>query len=225
MFQWADAGVTPAVIASYANALRWITGAGNPWTARQVLSILTNHTYAGLVVHGYAFREGCHPPLIDREVYHRVQNLIAARRTGVPGRHGGRTGITWIVRGLLICGGCGRPMSTHTVRTGPVIRRYYTAAHCHGDIIWPRSACKQAIRTMYYVPLIMRGCISVPLNCGRAGAVQRRYGRGARDRNRRLDRDRHLSRPDVEGTGNHRERSSPGNRLLRGHWQSADRDD
>ena len=47
MFQWADAGVTPAVIASFANALRWITGAGNPWTARQVLSILTNHTYAG----------------------------------------------------------------------------------------------------------------------------------------------------------------------------------
>jgi len=33
-----------------------------------------------------------------------------------------------------------------------------TAAHCHGDIIWPRSACKQAIRTMYCVPLIMRGC-------------------------------------------------------------------
>ena len=56
MFQWADAGVTPAVIASFANALRWITGAGNPWTARQVLSILTNHTYAGLVVQGFAFR-------------------------------------------------------------------------------------------------------------------------------------------------------------------------
>jgi len=138
MFQWADAGVTPGVIASFANALRWITGAGNPWTARQVLSILTNHTYAGLVVHGFAFREGCHPPLIDREVYHRVQNLIAARRTGVPGRHGGRTGITWIVRGLLICGGCGRPMSTHTVRTGPVIRRFYRCRSTAGG----REPCK-----------------------------------------------------------------------------------
>ena len=138
MFQWADAGVTPGVIASFANALRWITGAGNPWTARQVLSILTNHTYAGLVVHGFAFREGCHPPLIDREVYHRVQNLIAARRTGVPGRHGGRTGFTWIVRGLLICGGCGRPMSTHTVRTGPVIRRFYRCRSTAGG----REPCK-----------------------------------------------------------------------------------
>jgi hypothetical protein len=45
--------------------LRWITGGGNPWTARQVRSILTNHTYAGLVVHGFAFRDGCHAVLAE----------------------------------------------------------------------------------------------------------------------------------------------------------------
>ena len=151
MFQWADAGVTPAVIASFANALRWITGAGNPWTARQVLSILTNHTYAGLVVHGFAFREGRHPPLIDREIYHRVQNLIAARRTGVPGRHGGRTGITWIVRGLLIRGGCGRPMSTHTVRTGPVIRRYYRRRSTAGG----RERCKSVMVAAHEIETVV----------------------------------------------------------------------
>ena len=60
MFQWAEAGMTPSVIAGYANALRWITGAGNPWTARQVLAILGNHVYAGLVMHGSWLREGCH---------------------------------------------------------------------------------------------------------------------------------------------------------------------
>ena len=125
MFQWAAQGITPSVIASYANALRWITGAGKPWTARQVLSILSNHVYAGLVVHGFAFVEGCHPALIDRDTYHKVQNLIAARRTGVAGRHGGRSGITWIVLGFLICGKCGRLMSSHAVRSGPVIRPYY----------------------------------------------------------------------------------------------------
>lgn len=125
MFRWAASGVTPSVIASYANALGWITGGGNPWTARHVLSILKNHVYAGLVVHGFGFREGCHPALIDREVYHEVQNLIAGRRTGVPGRQGIGTSITWSLRGLLHCGNCGRPMSTHTVRSGPVIRCYY----------------------------------------------------------------------------------------------------
>jgi len=28
MFQWASQGITPSVIASYANALGWITGGG-----------------------------------------------------------------------------------------------------------------------------------------------------------------------------------------------------
>ena len=102
MFKWADAGVTPSVIASCANALRWITGGGNPWTARQVLSILTNHTYAGLVVHGFAFRDGCHQALIDRELYHRVQNQIVGRRTGVPGRRGGRATFQWVLRASCV---------------------------------------------------------------------------------------------------------------------------
>jgi DNA invertase Pin-like site-specific DNA recombinase len=138
MFQWADAGVTPAVIASFANALRWITGAGNPWTARQVLSILTNHTYAGLVVHGFAFRDGCHQALVDRELYHRVQNLIIGRRTGVPGRRGGRATFQWVLRGILLCGKCDRPMSTHTVRFGPVVRCYYRCRSTAGG----REPCK-----------------------------------------------------------------------------------
>ena len=138
MFKWADAGVTPSVIASCANALRWITGGGNPWTARQVLSILTNHTYAGLVVHGFAFRDGCHQALIDRELYHRVQNQIVGRRTGVPGRRGGRATFQWVLRGILRCGKCDRPMSTHTVRFGPVIRCYYRCRSTAGG----REPCK-----------------------------------------------------------------------------------
>ncbi len=138
MFKWADAGVTPSVIASCANALRWITGGGHPWTARQVPSILTNHTYAGLVVHGFAFRDGCHAALVDRELYHRVQNLIVGRRTGRPGRRGGGATFPWVLRGILRCGKCNRPMSTHTVRLGPVIRCYYRCRSTAGG----REACK-----------------------------------------------------------------------------------
>jgi hypothetical protein len=51
--------------------------------------------------HGIGFREGCHSALIDRELYHEVQNWIAARRTVIPGRHGGSSGIVWIVLGVL----------------------------------------------------------------------------------------------------------------------------
>ncbi len=147
MFKWAEAGVTPSVIASCANALRWITGGGNPWTARHVLSILTNHTYAGLVVHGFGFHEGCHPALVDRELYHRVQNLIAGRRTGIPGRRGGRATFPWVLRGILRCGGCGRLMSTHTVRSGPVIRCYYRCRSTAGG----REACKGVMISAYEI--------------------------------------------------------------------------
>ncbi len=138
MFRWAASGITPSVIASYANALRWTTGSGKPWTARQVLSLLGNHVYAGLVVQGFGFRKGCHPELIDRELYHKVQNLIAGRRTGVLGRRGSGAGIPWILRGLLHCGSCGRLMSTHTVRSNPVIRCYYRCRSTAGG----REACK-----------------------------------------------------------------------------------
>jgi site-specific DNA recombinase len=62
MFHWAEEGVTPSVIATYANALRWVTGGGNPWTTRQVLAILGNHVYAGLV----STIRGCAKDVIQR---------------------------------------------------------------------------------------------------------------------------------------------------------------
>ena len=125
MFRWAAADVRPAVIAAYANALRWTTGAGNRWTARQVLTILRNPVYAGLVVTKSGLGKGCHTPLVDRDLYDAAQSLIEARRTGAIGRRVPDSGITWILQGVLHCGNCGRPMSTHTVRTGPCIRAYY----------------------------------------------------------------------------------------------------
>lgn len=144
IFQWAASGVVPSVIAAYANALGWITGAGNLWTACQVLSIVKNYVYAGLVRHGGEFREGCHAPLIDREVYHEVQNLIADRRTGVLGRTASSTSIRWILRGILHCGGCGRLTSTHTARSGRCYYRCRSTAE-------GREACKGVMISAYEI--------------------------------------------------------------------------
>jgi len=138
MFTLADRGLPPSVIATYANALRWVTGGGNPWTARQVLAILTNHTYAGLVAHGNKFHEGCHKALVDRELFHRVEDLISDRRTGEHRQRGGRASFPWVLRGILLCGNCGRPMGTHTVRFGSVVRCYYRCRSTAGG----REACK-----------------------------------------------------------------------------------
>lgn len=59
----------------------------------------------------------------------------------VAGRHGGRSGITWMVRGLLFCGQCGRLMSSHAVRSGPVIPRYYRCRSTAGG----QQPCKGVI--------------------------------------------------------------------------------
>jgi site-specific DNA recombinase len=132
MFRWAAAKVRPSTIASYANAMGWRTGTGNPWTARQVLFTLTNYVYAGLVVDGYGFRDGCHEALIERSVYQEVQNILALRRTRVPGRASEH--LPWLLLGLVYCGKCQRLLSTHTRRRGSLIYRYYRCRSTAGGL-------------------------------------------------------------------------------------------
>ena len=136
MFRWAVAKVRPSTIASYANAMGWPTGTGNPWTSRQILFTLTNHVYAGLEVDGYGFREGCHEALIERSLYHDVQNILALRRTRKPGRVSEH--LPWPLLGLAYCGKCGRLLSTHSRRRGSLIYRYYRCRSTAGG----REPCK-----------------------------------------------------------------------------------
>lgn len=85
---------------------------------------------------GYGFRKGCDEGLIAREVYERVQALLAERRSREPGR--ARPSIPWPLLGLVRCGNCGRPLSTHTIRRGSVIYRYYRCRSTAGG----RERCK-----------------------------------------------------------------------------------
>lgn len=97
---------------------------------------LTNYVYAGLVLDGYGFRKGCHEGLITKDVYDRVQDLLAARRTRTPGRSTNHR--TWPLRGLVFCGACGCLLSPHTIRRGPIIYRYYRCRSTAGG----REPCK-----------------------------------------------------------------------------------
>jgi predicted GNAT family acetyltransferase len=85
--------------------------------------------------------------VIDREVYDNVQNVIAGRRTRGPGRRVSGAGITWILRGILRCGSCDRLMSTHTVRSGPVIHGYDRCRSTSGG----REACKGVMIPAYEI--------------------------------------------------------------------------
>lgn len=136
MFDWAKAKMPPSTIAILANAQGWRTKNHNRWTARQVNFTLTNYVYAGLVLDGYGFRKGCHEGLITKDVYDKVQDLLAGRQTRQPGRS--RHQRTWPLRGLVFCGACGRLLSPHTIRRGPIIYRYYRCRSTAGG----REPCK-----------------------------------------------------------------------------------
>jgi hypothetical protein len=47
--------------------------------------------------------EGCHPALVDRELYYRVQDRIAGWRTTAPRKHSRRATRPWVLRGILLC--------------------------------------------------------------------------------------------------------------------------
>jgi site-specific DNA recombinase len=145
MFELALAKVTPTKIAYLADVLGWRTKTNNRWTARQVLFTLSNHVYAGLVVDGFGFREGCHQGLVDKSIYHEVQNTLALRRTRLPGRAKGA--IPWPLRGLVLCGNCGRVLSTHTIRRGHITYRYYRCRSTAGG----REPCKGVLIAAYEI--------------------------------------------------------------------------
>ena len=54
-------------------------------------------------------------------------------------------GIVWILRGLLTCGPCGRPMSTQTAREGNKVRRHYRCRSTAGG----REPCKAVMVSTY----------------------------------------------------------------------------
>src|SRR5690606_6629076 len=122
-------------IVSYLNRKRIFTRDGGRWGIGQVHRILTRRTYMGEHEWGKKAKHTTGkasddivivpvPPIIDRETFDAVQNLLKARNPKVtPARViSGPTMLT----GLIHCAKCGGAM---TIRTGKGGRyRYYTCS-------------------------------------------------------------------------------------------------
>jgi site-specific DNA recombinase len=111
MFEQAASGAAPSAIATSANKKRVKTVRGGFWTPRSVIRVLRNPVYAGMRTAEIA---GVHPPLITREEFQHVGTALDQRRTRAPTP---RTPLSegedpFLLRGLLLCGRCGRPMTT-----------------------------------------------------------------------------------------------------------------
>jgi Recombinase len=87
------------------------------WSARAVLRLLTNPTYAG---HRPDGAPGRHARIVSAELFSKVQALIDGRRTRAPTKPSERDADEqkaielfnpFVLRGLLTCGTCGKTMA------------------------------------------------------------------------------------------------------------------
>lgn len=91
-----------------------LTTGGSPWRTQRVRYIAVNPLYVGQRVHrGEIVGAGNWPPLIDRDVYERVQWVV-----GRPGRrtNSGALRTYWLAGGLTLCGKCGEPLRARPLR-------------------------------------------------------------------------------------------------------------
>ncbi len=123
IFAEAAAGKRPSEIAAAAIALEYRTKAGGPWTARQVVATLRNPVYVGYFPDGSRVRPGCHQPIIALDLFEAAGRALDSRRTAGPKSL--RYGFPWPLRGKILCGRCGRPLTSHSCRRGSKVYRYY----------------------------------------------------------------------------------------------------
>lgn len=141
-FEWAAEGQTPSEIAAIANARRWLTNpspkkpSGGRWTPRQVADILANPVYRGHIRTLNGTAPGKHGPIVMDELFDRVREGIASRRVSTTPR--GKAAFAWPLRRLVVCGRCGRMMSTSVIHHRQLRYRHYRCrSHAGG-----RPPCK-----------------------------------------------------------------------------------
>lgn len=154
IFGRAAGGASAAAIASWLNDSGHTTRgtkhrAGGQWSGRTVLQLLRNPIYLGKRRVDGELIAAAHPAIVDSKIAERVELAIGARRTS-PSRPRQRLLASqddpYMLRGILHCGGCGRPMTTSSSRAVSLKKpnahpRYY---RCRGTAT--RTACNPPVQ-------------------------------------------------------------------------------
>ena len=116
---------------------RGVTNKGRPWHKTGLHYLLTNEVYTGTAVWGRTSKreraadpvrvEGAWEPLISRELFDRVQQVLRDRAPAV--QRPARVGSTFLLSGLLRCGQCGKPYVGQGAKSGQYA--YYVCATLH----------------------------------------------------------------------------------------------
>jgi site-specific DNA recombinase len=96
---------------------------GHPFAKSRLAQMLGSILYVGRVPHKAASYPGLHAAIIDPAVFRRVQEVLMENArcgpSAVRNRHGG------LLKGLLVCGCCGKAMVHSFTTKGSMTHRYY----------------------------------------------------------------------------------------------------
>jgi len=156
-FEKASEGQSAEVIARSVNAEGHRTKThrkegGKLWTGRTVLQVIRNPVYLGKRQHKGQWIAGVHEPLVSKGLADEARRQIARRRSRRPGRRDSAKNDPFVLRGILRCGRCDRPMTTSSSRVksktdGKVkVHRYY---RCRGNAEGP--PCKPSVQVAAHI--------------------------------------------------------------------------
>ncbi len=98
---------------------------GNPISKQNIYKALRNPIYIGQIRHKGTVHDGLHPPIIDRELWDKVQSILAEKATGRSAATASRDSPTALLRGLLFAPNGDRMSPTFTNKRSGRQYRYY----------------------------------------------------------------------------------------------------
>src|SRR5262245_36220571 len=111
-------------IANWLNEHGHRTRGGKPWSFKLIFTVLRNRVYLGEVFFRDRWFPAPHDPLVDAEVFNRVQSLLDERGEDHARRRSNPS--DYLLGGLVVCAACGHH-HLGTAAPGKIYRyRYYT---------------------------------------------------------------------------------------------------
>lgn len=126
IYRRVDAGEHQTDIQADLNARGLVTRNGRPWGRSSFEIILHNERYVGTYIRGDIKLEGKIPPILDKEVFDRVQARLRTKKNpqGNPARRK-REESAYLLTGKLYCGECKAPMVGVSAHGRSGVYRYY----------------------------------------------------------------------------------------------------
>lgn len=128
---------SPAQVAAKLNEKGVTTKAGKTWNKSNMYHILHNCIYTGLISYNGKTYQGEHEAIIDKDTWELAQRYInkGCKEKGRPAKN---TDTSSPLRGMVVCGHCGGPMTLTMTKKK---ERYYGYYRCSRDSKRPQSTC------------------------------------------------------------------------------------